>query len=191
MIQAFSFTEQFILNLVGPLVTIIIGGVLVGGIASRVAARKEQERREVHALRERLITQAMEGPIAVYEASQRYLEARDALSKDLAPFRAELDKAYIDARAKGELMEQLLLYHFQDSGPAELAHRLHDLMMGRYYQLREEHGPWDRMLQDYPHLPEHTGLTVSELRDPQIVRLAFREAIQDLRLAVTHGELTR
>ena len=184
MIQAFSFTEQLVLNLVGPLVTIIVGTLVVGTFASWLA-RKAQERREDHALRERLITQALEGPIALYIASQRYSEAGDELSKELASFRAELDKAYVDARAKYELRWYVLKYHFPGGRPSALAHRINDLMMARYYQLREVHGSSDKL----PTLAEHTGLGVDELLDPAKVLPAFHQATQDLTFAVTHDEL--
>jgi hypothetical protein len=64
-------------------------------------------------------------------------------------------------------------------------------MMARYYQLREEHGPSDRVLQEYPLAdPDHSGLKVCQLRDPKTVRDAFHKAIDDLREALTHDKLT-
>jgi hypothetical protein len=189
MILAFSFTEQLILNLVGPLVTIILGTLIVGAFASRLA-RKAQERREDHALRERLITQATEGPIALYLASQHYWRAKRDLSEDqLLPFRGELDKEYVDARAKNLLTRNLLKYHFQGSRAAELAHQIDDLLTVRYFQLREEDGASHGLLAANAG-PQHSGLSVKELKSPRRVLQAFHKALNDLAFAVGHDELT-
>jgi hypothetical protein len=117
-IFAFTFWEQLVLNLVGPLVTIILGTAIVGFAVSLVA-RRAQERREDHELRARLCREVTEAPTALYLATQHYSRAgKDNLDPDQqTAFRDALDKDYLESRRAGTALEHLLGLYFSDSKP--------------------------------------------------------------------------
>jgi hypothetical protein len=90
--QAFTFGEQLILNLAGPLLTVLVVGIGVAEWTRRAQNRRDaqirasdqrradealmiERHRENHSLRERLLSQAIEGPSRLYLATQHYWRA--------------------------------------------------------------------------------------------------------------------
>jgi uncharacterized membrane-anchored protein YhcB (DUF1043 family) len=207
----FSFTEQLLLNLAGPLLTVVVGTLVIGLFASRITRkaqerredemrkaqerredemRNAEERREHHALRERLITDVTQAPTALYLATQHYSRAKlDKLpAEQLKPFRDALDAQYLESRRTGIVLEHLLELHFPESTSRLLMHRVMDLLTIRYFQLVRDGGP-SALLLDANKGDEHTGLTEEELKLPRKVLKTYHETLSSLITAVAEGEL--
>jgi hypothetical protein len=190
-ILAFTFWEQFALNLVGPLVTIILGTAIIGLTAS-LLARKAQERRENHELRARLCREVTEASTALYLATQHYWRAKeDELERDeLKAFREALDKDYLDSRRAGTALEHLLDLYFRDSKPKLLMHRVMDLLTVRYFQLVREGGASEG-LRKANEGDEHSGLSLDELNSGSKVLAAYHTALKELIAEVAKGDLAK
>jgi hypothetical protein len=109
LVGNFTFPEQLVLNVVGPLVTVLLGTLLVGFLANWLT-RRAQDRREDRELRERLIAQVTEAPTALYLATQRYWRAQQKFPDDqLGEQRKALDDQYHQSRVDGQVLEGRLM----------------------------------------------------------------------------------
>jgi hypothetical protein len=189
-VSDFTFGEQLVLNLAGPLLTALLGTFAISLFANRITrkaqARREDQRqraqdmREDHALRGRLITAVTEAPTALYLATQHYWRVREDVSGEaLQAARRALDDQYLDSRRKGMALQYELGLHFPDPAPSKLMHRVMDLLMIRYFQLIREGGASDN-LRRLNAGEEHTGLTVDELKAPKKVLDKYHETLQAL-----------
>jgi hypothetical protein len=203
----FSFTEQLLLNLAGPLLTVVGIGFFASWITRRAQERREertrvaqerredqiregQRRREDLALRERLITEVTQAPSALYLATQHYWRAKNDLREEqLTPFRDALDAQYLDSRRAGTVLEHLLELYFPDQEPKLLMHRLMDLLTVRYFQLVREGGASEK-LREANACDEHSGLSVAALNDPTKVLDKYHETLPTLIRAVAEGRLS-
>ena len=70
-----TFWQQFILNAVGPLITILGGYLIVGLLVARIT-REAQDRREERQLRDHLISEATENAGLLHFEIQRYYRAK-------------------------------------------------------------------------------------------------------------------
>ncbi|MGH3043832.1 MAG: hypothetical protein ACRDM2_03815 [Gaiellaceae bacterium] len=189
MFAEFTFWEQLLLNVVGPVFTVLIGTLLVGLVVARVT-RKAQERREDHALRERLVGEVTETATSLYLATQHYWRAKKSgLSGDaLAHVREALDRRYLEARQSGFVLERLLELHFVGVGPRSLMHRVMDLLTVRYFQLTEEGGA-SLKLREANAGKEHSGLSVDQLALPKEVLNQYNVSLGALIAAVSRTPL--
>lgn len=188
---AFTFWEQLVLNLVGPVVTIILGTAIVGFAVSLVA-RRAQERREDHELRARLCREATEASTALYLATQHYWRAQqDNLEPDhLKAFRADLDKEYLESRRAGTALEHLLGLYFRRTEPKQRMHQVMDLLTVRYFQLVTPNGASEG-LRKINAGDKHSGLSWQDLGDPRKVLTAYQQALKELIAAVANGDLAK
>jgi hypothetical protein len=185
VVADFTFGEQLLLNLAGPLLT----AALVGFIAAYIT-RRAQERREDHSLRERLVTEVTQAPSRLYLATQHYWRAkRDKLTGDaLAARREALDTAYLECRNDGTALEHRLDLLFADPEPSLLMHRAMDLLTVRYFHLVTEGGATEG-LRDKNAGPNHADLTAEELAVPQKVLGKYHETLKELVTAVAQRDL--
>jgi hypothetical protein len=215
--QGFTFVEQMVLNLVGPLLTALVVGIGFAEFARRAQNRQleaihasdalradsaleverqradeamEVERhRENHLLRERLIGQAIEAPSALYLATQHYWRAKeDGLA--LVPYREALDATYLKSRRQGLVLEHLLRLHFADPLPRRLIHRAMDLLTIRYFQLVRDGGASPRLRRKNEG-DDHTGLSKEDLDSPPKVLAKYHTTIDELVDAIAGGALDR
>lgn len=177
------FWQKLLLALIGPVVgTLIIGGFLAL-IARRAAEHradallKEERLRSENRLRFDLISQAAESASALYMATQHFWrkKVREKTPDDkLAEQREALDQQYRTSRVVGEVLERKLEAYFLSDVPRASWHAVMDLLTVRYFQLIGQATP---ELLELNSGPEHSGLTVVQLADPQAVLDSYRTRI--------------
>ena len=205
-VQGFTFAEQLVLNLAGPLFTALLVGIGVAEFARRAQNRRDtriresdrrraeealqvERHRENHALRERLIGQAIEAPSALYLATQHYWRAKEA-GLDVTPYRESLDAQYLESRRQGLVLEHLLRLHFADPRPRQLTHRAMDLLTIRYFQLVSDGGA-SLDLREKNEGDDHTGLSKKDLESGPKVLRKYHATIDELVEAIAGGALDR
>lgn len=91
--------------------------------------------------------------------------------------RPELDQAFLSFRRAGVVLENRLLAYFASDEPRRLWHQIIDRLAVRYY--KHIGGLKDSILEDNAG-PEHSGLSIEELKRTQSVADTFRPSLQDL-----------
>jgi len=184
------FWQSILLEAVGPLVTVIVGTVIVGSIAELIT-RRAQERREDYQTRMRLIDRMTETASALYLATQRFWRARDREKvgdERLKLMRIEMDAQYQATRVAGEVLERQLRILFSTDRPRLLWHSTTDLLTVRYFQLIEL--ATQNLLKKNAG-PEHSFLRIEELANPEKVLDAYRVRIDEATRAVLETPLAR
>jgi hypothetical protein len=193
---SFTFSQQLLLNLAGPIVTVALGGGLITYLLYRIKDRREEEirrdrewredqarrdqtRRQDHGLRERLVREVVQTPTALYVASQHYWRAkRDKLPPEqLAEVRRTLDAQYSESVSTVIALEYLLGLH-----------RVGDLLTVRYFQLVTKGGASPALRQKNAG-DDHTGLDASELAHAPRVLDKYHKTLGELAQAVSSLEL--
>lgn len=204
--------EQLLVAATGPAVTVLFGGLAVWFVTRRFEQKREDRLRERDenredaqaarelrarddALRHELVTMMTECASTLYLAMQHFDRTRrnvDATPDDadgqreLADFRAELDRQYLKTRASGQALEYRLLGYYVDAEQSRWWHRVQDLLTVRYFQLTEQVTP--AMLGRNAG-EEHTGLTERQLADPEAVKEAYHAAMHRAVGLVFEGDL--
>jgi hypothetical protein len=123
---------------------------------------------------------------SIYLETQRYWRAaaREAASEErLAAVRTSLDERYYTARVSGEALETRLRIYFTTTKPRLLWHATMDLLTVRYSQLISLAN--DALLSANVG-PEHSGLTVEQLKNPKLVLDTYRARLLEATRAVLH-----
>jgi len=170
------FWQLVILQSIGPLITVLIGTLAIGLLASRITARAQQ-RREDQQLRHDLIVEMAETASALYLATQRYWRARDrdnATADQLQTLRTWLDERYHEIRVRGQALETRLGVAFRFRDAKRHWHATMDLLTVRYFQLTD---PKNDAALDANAGEEHSGLSGPELRDPKTVLDAYHKRL--------------
>lgn len=182
-----GFWQDLLLESVGPLVTAVIGTLLVGLLASWIT-RRAQDRRAKHLLRHELISRMTEAASELYFETQRFwrAKARERVSADaLTGFRKELDRQYLESRVVGEVLESQLDAYFETDDPKLLWHRTMDCLTVRYFHLVGM--DTDKLLEANAG-DQHTGLSVEQLRQPKLVLDQYRRSLRSASRAVLQNE---
>ncbi len=177
------FWERAAVAAISPLVAAIVGTLGIGLFAARITERAQQ-RRQDRGLREQIIIEMTQTASAIYLESQRYWRAtkrEDAPPERIAALRMSLDERYHSARVAGEALEMRLRIYFATDKPRRLWHATMDLLTVRYFQVIDL--ATDSLLCANAG-PEHSGLTVEELRNPQLVLDTYRTRLREATLAV-------
>lgn len=191
--------EKLLLQSVGPLVTAVIGTLIIGTFVARIT-RKAQERRADNQLQEeqvraqnqlrlQLIGQMTEVASSLYIATQSFWRKKDVEkvgSDELAEHRKELDQQYRASRVVGEVIERRLEAYFLSNDPKALWHATMDLLTVRYFHLI---GLATDNLLELNAGEEHTGLSVEQLRDQGLVLNTYREKLITGAQAVMQGPI--
>jgi hypothetical protein len=185
-----SFWEQFALNAAGPVVTALLGGLIVGVFASWITLRAQQ-RREDHQLRNALIDQVTEAASTFYFALQLYERAHAGATGDehKKSLREALDDQYGKSRIEGAVLERRLAAYFDDPEPRGLWHAILDVLTVRYFQLIGQES--DKLFTSNSG-PEHSRLKASALKDwSGIARQHQLNLLDELSTAVLRRALRR
>lgn len=159
-----QFLEQFVLQLVSP----VVGTALIG-TAAAVIARRYQDRRLDREVRMNLVSrvsnivQAIHVELSFYERWVRHSRPSPGEHQSR---RAEVDKSFLQHRTNlGVLQTEIDAYFGQASEPGTLLHRLTDLTMLRYAIILAL--PRSQVMELIAHLgqPGHSGYSVEELQD--------------------------
>jgi hypothetical protein len=186
-----------------PLVTVLIGGLVVWGVTSTVQRRREQADRireekradlvrseDLHsrddALRQDLVGTMTEAAASLYLMTQHYWRAkvdlRNApqdpdLTAALSELRPRLDAQYLESRKAGEALESRLGGYFVSPEPRMKWHQVMDLLTVRYFQLIDRHT--QKLYEDNAG-PNHSGLTIGQLEnDRKLLLVTYREAVKE------------
>jgi hypothetical protein len=194
-----DFLEKLLLQSVGPLVTAVIGTLIIGTFVARIT-RKAQERRADNQLQEervraqnqlrlQLIDQMTEAASSLYIETQNFWRKKDVEkvgSDELAQHRKELDQQYRASRVVGEVIERRLEAYFLSNDAKALWHAAMDLLTVRYFHLI---GLATDNLLERNAGGEHTGLSVEQLRDQRLVLNTYREKLITGAQAVLQGPI--
>jgi hypothetical protein len=194
-----EFLERVFLQSIGPLVSAIVGTLIIGGLLAQIT-RKAQERRADNQLRENriraehqlridLIGQMTQAGSALYMACQHYWrkKSREQTAPEaLAVLRQELDKQYRDSRVAGEVLERKLEAYFESTNPRALWHATMDLLTVRYFHLIELDK--DSLLQANAGAL-HSRLSLEQLRDQGLILKTYKETLLEASQAVLSGAI--
>ena len=194
-----DFWEKLLLQSVGPLVTAVVGTLIIGTFVAWIT-RRAQERRADNQLEEQrmhtqnqlrlqLIDQMTEAASGLYMTTQNFWRKKDVEkigNDDLAKYREELDQRYQACRVIGEVIERRLEAYFLSDNPKALWHATMDLLTVRYFHLI---GLATANLLENNAGEEHTGLTVEQLRDQRLVLKTYREDLMKAARAVLQDPL--
>jgi hypothetical protein len=189
---------------------VLIGGLVVWAVTSKVQHNREKSDRQLQeeredairtreeqradaemarewrarddALRHELVTSMTEAAGTLYLTCQHYWRVKqdaetnpnEATSKAFNDFRETLDAAYLQSRTNGEVVEKRLEGYFVSSEPRDSWHRAMDALTVRYFQLI---GRDTDKLYDANAAPQHTGLSVQEMRNPKVLLDRYRETL--------------
>lgn len=174
-----SYWQDLTLQLAGPVFATLVGTLVLGYFAQRVA-QGTQDRREAQKLRDEFVRDATSTAVGLHMATQSYWRATqspgnggpaDAL---LADERAFLDEQYRESRVAGEILECRFVAYFTGDGPRRSMHRVMDLLTVRYFQLIGLDTPG---LLDVNAGEAHTGLTADQLRNRKLVLETYRTTL--------------
>ena len=177
------FWLRAVLAAIGPIVGALVGTLAVGLFVARVTERLQQ-RRQDRELREKIILDMTQAAATLYLESQRYWRAttREVTTPDrLVTLRASLDERYHSARVAGEALEMRLRVYFSTDRPRQLWHAVMDLLTVRYFQVIDQIN--DDILKVNAG-PEHSGLTVDQLRNVKLLLDTYRIRIREAARAV-------
>jgi hypothetical protein len=192
------FSERLTLAIVGPLVTVVLGTLIIGGLIQLIASRAQNKRAEEDrkleqqrsdsALRHELLSDMTDAASALYLATQRYGRAKTETpaldQRELSEVRRILDEQYHKSRTRGQILESRLSAYFEESEPQETWHKTMDLLTVRYFQLvgRATDGLFRENEKGY-NGKEHSGLTVEQLKasekNSKILLDAYRAALNE------------
>ena len=171
--------ERMVVAATGPVVTALLA-LLVLNLVTAWA----QRRREAGDTREELAAELTETANALYLALQAFWRAaRDVplaqrrTAGELAEQRTRLEAVYLEARTKGQVLEQRLAIYFEAREPKQSWHAVTDLLTVRYFLLLEGEPARRQAIRAKNAGPEHSGLTADELNDPALLLRTYRAAL--------------
>jgi len=177
------FWQRAVLAAIGPIVAAFVGTLGIGMFAARITERIQQ-RRQDRDLREQIIVEMTQTAGTLYFETQRYWRATklEVTSQErLAALRMSIDERYHSARVAGEALEMRLRVYFSTDRPRQLWHATMDLLTVRYFQVIDLA---TQALLSANAGPEHSGLTVDQLRDDKLVLNTYRARILEATRAV-------
>jgi hypothetical protein len=178
-----EFWQRVVIATIGPLVAALVGTLGVGLLAARITERF-QLRRQDRSLREQIIVEMTQTASGISIETQRFWRATkiETMTPDrIAELRKSLDERYLSAHVAGDALEMRLRVYFETDKPRLLWHATRDLLTVRYFQLIGL--ATDGLLQRNSG-PEHSGLTIDELKNPQLVLEAYRKRLLEATRAV-------
>jgi hypothetical protein len=156
--------EELLLQAVGPLVTAVVGTLIIGTFVAWIT-RRAQDRRADNELRLQLIGEMTEAASGLYMATQHFWRKKEreegVSAEELAQERKELDQQYREARVAGEKIERQLQAYFETNVPRRHWHAAIDLLTVRYFHLIEMDTEGLRRANAGD---KHSGLTVQQLK---------------------------
>lgn len=187
-VAATSFWYQAALNAIGPLITAVVGLLLVG-LAVNFVTRAVQDRRAANELKYGLISEITETASTLYHHIIQYNRAQTGAA-DSARDKAEADDEckrmrqklldqYPTTRAKAEVLQARLTAYFEEPRVAVAWHAVRDCLTVRYYHEisgdKAEH--WDKIRDENSKGWRdrfHTGLLAKDLKNPDNVNDAYK-----------------
>src|SRR5262245_13665628 len=117
MLAETPFWQQLILNAVGPLTTVVLGGLVVGAIANFLA-RPAQHPREAWQIGRELLDESTEVGTGQYFLIQQMRgKANLPAGMDSGGERQDFSSAWFDYRVRGEVLRWRFVAHFAKDSP--------------------------------------------------------------------------
>ena len=190
-----SFWYKASVAAVGPVVTAILGGLIIGVIVQQIA-RRAQERQVQRNLRNELVAEVTDAAGALYMQTQmfwRVITGRVPAGKDELSARAELDAQYTKSRVAGLVLENRLDVYFASDEPRLKWHRTMDFLTVRYFQVQKPdkgtaRAARLRKLYEANAKPECTGLNIEQLNSAKRVLHGYRTALRETTTAILTAE---
>lgn len=192
IIGGFSFGQQLVLNIVGPLTTAVVGGLIVGALVG-IITRAYEKRKASRKLREGLIANVTQVSASLYIATQQFWRAKyvfkltgDLFDKE----RNAVEARYAECRVEGTVLENCLEAYFEVDRPRLLCHQMVDLLTVRYFQLlfndthNKHHIPYKQN-----EGAGHTELSREQLENPKLLLNKYHAVQKDLCRALLHEPL--
>lgn len=194
----FTFSQQLLLNVAGPVLTALVGTLAIGLIVGRIT-RNAQERREERALRDALVKEMTDTASALYIQTQLYWRVstnRDPTrtADDLPELRKALDERYLKSVAAGLELESRLDAYFAETDVGKQWHRTMDFLTVRYFQvLVPDDGDARavRLKEFYKtnSQPNCTDTDPADLNDERKVLKGYRQALRTASLLVLTAQV--
>jgi hypothetical protein len=181
---------------VGPVISAILGGLIIGAIVQQVAQRA-QERQARRNLRNALVAEVTDAAGALYMQTQmfwRMITGRVPAGKDeLSAAQTRLDEQYTKSRVAGLVLENRLDVYFASDEPRQKWHRTMDFLTVRYFQVLEPdkgvtRAARLRKLYEANAKPECTGLNTEQLNSAKRVLQGYRTALREATTAILTAE---
>lgn len=205
--------ERLIVAATGPLVTVLVGGLIVWAATRKIEQKREDRLREREesrqdaqasrelrarddALRHELVTMMTDCASTLYLATQHVERLKEDLGADpdrslrqaeYEEHRRALDQQYLKSRAAGQALEYRLGGYFTSDEPSRLWHGVQDLLTVRYFQVTDRATP---ALLGRSAGEGHSGLTEDELRQPGLVKAAYHATMHKAVDLVFGADLT-
>jgi hypothetical protein len=165
------FLSDILKAAIPPVATAVFGTFVVGVMTSRVLDRF-QASRQLREAQQQLAVEMTEIASALYYAIQIYnrAEGRD----DRQAMRKSLDEEYQKRRVAGDALEVRLKAYLPEATAQADWHAVMDLLTVRYLHAA---GRADESSLQRNAGPLHSGLTVEQLKDADLVRTTYRERL--------------
>jgi hypothetical protein len=108
------FWQELLLNSIGPLVTVVIGSLIVGTFAASIT-RSAQDRRAEGQVRRDMVTESAEVFARMWYAYSRYLRALGELKdkRELAERRQAFDELWPELQVRAEVFHHRLKAYYE------------------------------------------------------------------------------
>jgi hypothetical protein len=175
--------QNIVVAAIGPLVTAIVGSLIIGIYLVKRGAREDERRareedRRQFGLRQELVQDMARVTISMNRAI--FLYGREAkrgqLEQDqLAKLRSDLDELYWKYAGDSGALGHRLRAHLSSDELRREWHKLEDLLAARYFKAVQL--DVEEML-TLNSGPGHSGLSVDALRDDRIVDMSIDSALE-------------
>jgi hypothetical protein len=181
LLASITYLKQAGLQAVGPVTAIVSGTIVVGGAAKFIATRVQRRQAEDE-FRDRLVARISQTAYSIHFRLwhfEKWSEYRSRSEGDRTAGRAMLERAFVrDRIALGGLQAEIDARFGQ--GPAGKAlHRLNDLATVRFLHVSGASPTHQADFAAKVEGPEHTGLSILEMADPDTVEAEFALALRN------------
>jgi hypothetical protein len=194
-----SFGQQLWLQIAGPLVSTVVGSLIIGGLVAWITTRA-QNRRADRQIRDGLIEGMTRVSATLYIEAQAYarfllgLSGSPETDATRAKMRKGLDDAYEKAVIEGTSLEARLEAYFADPQPREDWHGARDCLAVRYFDLvlTDHRDKLEEILKvnaaDYEGKP-HSGLSLDDLHSRAKVLARYQQLLSAATVGVTSAKM--
>jgi len=187
-----GFWYQAGLNAAGPLITTVLGFLLLV-VAANFVTRRFQDRRATSELKYGLIRDMTETASTLYHQIGMYLRAKNeaahyaetsADDQEVRELRKSVLAQYPKSRAEAEVLEARLTGYFRERRVPIAWHAVRDCLTVRYYDaLGAPPKHWEQVCKENSTGWEgryHSGLSASELTDGSKVSWAYKRHLENV-----------
>lgn len=181
MYVALTYLQQIGLQAVGPVTATVLGTVIVGSAANLIATQVQRRRAEDE-FRDRLVARIAQTAYSIHFRLwhfEKWSQYHTASEGDKQAARAELEAAFVHDRIALGALQSEIDARFGQGAPGEALHRLNDLATVRFLHVSGASKEFrDEFFGDVEG-PDHTGLSIPQMGDPDAVEAEFAVALRN------------